>query len=222
MPGPSQSDIWNKIYGNQEQISTWPWTDLVQLIMRHARPQKQGFKVLELGCGAGANIPFFVSLKADYYSVESSEIIVARLHKAFPQFRDSIVVGDFTKELPNKNFDLIVDRGSLSCNNTESIEQCIQRCHEQLKFGGKFVGVDWYSTKCSLFNQGQVEDEWTRINLTNSAFASPFRLHFSDKEHLLGLLSKFHIEVLEHKTIESELNEEHPIFASWNFVVAKS
>ncbi len=189
--------------------------------MRYAHPKRDGFKVLELGCGAGANIPFFSSLGAEYYSVESSEIIVSKMHEAYPQFRNTIVVGDFTKELPNEQFDLIVDRAALIHNKSETIELCIQNCNEKLKPGGKFVGVDWFSTKCSSFEQAQIEDDWTRVEFVSGPFVPVYRVHFTDKERLSYLFSKFDLEVLEHKTIKSESNSDHPILASWNFVAAK-
>ncbi len=225
MPELSQSDIWNKIYTHHKRHAIWPWTDLVQLVMRYASPPYQkGFKVLELGCGAGANIPFFASLEGggvSYFSVESSEVIVSQLHETYPQFRDSIEVGDFTTELPNEQFDLIVDRGAMICNKSKAIARCIQRCYAQLNSGGKFIGVDWYSTQCSSFAQAQVEDEWTRVNFVNGPFVPVHRIHFSDKEHLLDLFSNFEIEALEHKTINNEYNENHPTLASWNFVAVK-
>lgn len=70
--------VWNKIYKRNEQISIWPWSDLVSIVMRHTKPTTNDFKVVELGCGAGANIPFFLSLGVEYYSIEASEIIVSR------------------------------------------------------------------------------------------------------------------------------------------------
>ena len=44
-----------------------------------------GMRVLELGCGPGANIPFFLSQGADYYAAEGSETIVVELQKKFPR-----------------------------------------------------------------------------------------------------------------------------------------
>lgn len=218
----SPNIIWDKIYGRNEQISVWPWSDLVSIVMRYAKPETQDFKVLELGCGAGANIPFFLSLGVEYSAIEASEVIVSRLHKKFPNLEEKIIAGDFTKELPSGQFDLIVDRGSLTNNRTEAIKFCLQRCYDQLKPDGKFVGIDWYSTKSSSYFQGQVEDDWTRINFPRGPFVDAFRVHFSDKEHLLELFAKFEVQHLELRTTEYEFNDDHPVIASWNLVAAKA
>ena len=213
--------IWNKIYRRNEQISVWPWSDLVSIVMRHARPAKDDFKVVELGCGAGANIPFFLSLGVEYYSVEASEVIVSRLHKKFPQLENNIIAGNCTETLPDGEFDLIFDRGALTCNTSDAIEACLQLCHEKLKPDGKYIGVDWYSTKSSSFLQGEVEDDWTRVNFPRGPFVNQVRIHFSNKDHLIDLFNKFEFQHLEHKTVESEFESDHPVVASWNFVAAK-
>ena len=214
---------WDKTYRQKRHLSIWPWSDLVSFVMRYAKPNTSNFRVLELGCGAGANIPFFVSLGVDYFSVEFSETIVSSLHKRFPQFEDTIVVGDFTKTLPVGKFDLIVDRAAVVCNRTEAIKLCLENCYEQLNPNGKFIGIDWYSTKCSAFQQSQKEDAWTRTNFPPGPFAgSGARYHFSDKEHLIELFSRFTINVLEHKSVVDELQTEQSVFASWNFVAEKN
>ena len=218
----SKGAIWDNIYGKQEQLSIWPWSDLVSIVMRFARPTEKNFTVFELGCGAGANIPFFLSLGVNYYSVESSDIIVSKLHETYPQYRDSIAVGDFTSEIPDVDFDLIVDRGSLSNNGTKSIEVCLDRCYEKLKPGGKFICVDWYSTMCSAFHLSEAEDEWTRVNFSSGPFVDAYRMHFADKQRMLNLFHKFEIRLLEHKVVENKLDSEHPIVATWNIVAVKN
>ena len=89
----SFSNKWDERYQENTHMSIWPWSDLVSLVM-HNKPPKEKFRVLELGCGAGANIPLFIALGADYYAVEGSQTIVNQLHKKFPQFkkRNSIIV----------------------------------------------------------------------------------------------------------------------------------
>ncbi|MFZ2136467.1 MAG: class I SAM-dependent methyltransferase [Xanthobacteraceae bacterium] len=96
-------------------MSEWPWSDLVSLVHRHAKPENGYRRVLELGCGAGANIPFLQSLGMDYCAVEGSSFIVARLRARFPEIAANIVVGDFTRKIPfTSRFDLVIDRASVT------------------------------------------------------------------------------------------------------------
>ena len=53
------SKEWEERYRENTHLSVWPWSNLISYVMRYARPENKDFSVLELGCGAGANIPFF-------------------------------------------------------------------------------------------------------------------------------------------------------------------
>ena len=101
---------WEQCYKSNSHMSIWPWSDLVSYVYRYAKPTTDDFKVLEIGCGAGANIPFFKHLGVKYYAIDGSESIVKQLKESFPEYKNSIVVGDFTREIPfDEQFDLVVD-----------------------------------------------------------------------------------------------------------------
>lgn len=215
------SPEWDKLYQRQMQMSVWPWSLLVSFVMRYAKLES-GDRVLELGCGAGANIPFFLSLEIDYFAVEGSESIVARLHSKFPDLKEKIICGDFTETLPDVEFDVIVDRGSLTCNNSLAISRCLQMSHDRLRQGGMYIGIDWYSTESDEYRSGeQAEDRYTRTNFTDGYFANMGRVHFSSKEHLLELFSSFDMLVLTHQGIVEHMPGINKTVASWNFVARK-
>ena len=88
---------WDECYMKNTQMSIWPWSDLIGYVMRYARPDSAEFKVLELGCGAGANIPFFRTLGVDYYTVEGSATAVESLKEKYTELSNNLVAGDFTK-----------------------------------------------------------------------------------------------------------------------------
>ena len=217
----SFSNEWDHKYQDNTHLSVWPWTDLVSLVMRN-KPRKKHFKVLELGCGAGANIPFFVSLEADYFTVEGSHTIVDQLHKRFPKLKDKIMVGDFTDYIPDFQFDLIVDRASLTCNDEESIIKSIKKCYERLNVGGKYIGVDWFSTSHSDYSKGiQAEDVWTRKDMVGSGFEGTGRAHFSDQNHLIDLFREFKVNNLSHSVLSEKVPMLDTKVATWNFVMEK-
>jgi SAM-dependent methyltransferase len=219
----SFSKEWDERYKANTHLSIWPWSDLVSYVMRYSRPTDSDYSVLELGCGAGANIPFFNSLNVRYFAVEGSLTIVEKLWRRFPELRENIVVGDFAKEIPfSGQFDLVIDRASLTSNSTEAIKFSLALVYEKLKLGGKFIGIDWYSTAHSDYKLGDLIDSFTRDNINEGQFKDIGAVHFSDKAHLLDLFSLFNIETMEHKIIQREIPEDKHIFASWNLVAKKT
>ncbi|OVE82788.1 hypothetical protein BVY03_00080, partial [bacterium K02(2017)] len=111
------SNGWETAYQNNQHMSVWPWADLISYVMRYCRPQDKKLNVLELGCGAGANIPFFETLNVDYHAIEGSRTAVDSLHQKFPHLAKNIICDDFTKNIPfKKSFDLIFDRSALTHN----------------------------------------------------------------------------------------------------------
>ncbi len=204
-------------------MSIWPWSDLVSLVFRYILPFKKNFSVLELGCGAGANIPFFLSLGANYYAIEGSQTIVKKVKKKFPELVNNILIGDFTKDIPFPNkFDLIVDRASVTHNSTNAIIKCLNMVYEKLIDRGKYIGIDWFSTMHSEFINGVMdEDNFTRCDYASGQFSNVGRVHFSDKNHLLELFRRFEVILLQHKNIKTEIPHDGTNFASWNLVVEK-
>lgn len=214
------SQEWDQRYQAQTHLSIWPWSELVGYVMRYARPDSPAFRVLELGCGAGANMPFFQWLGVDYCGIEGSPSIVEKLKERFPAWQGNIVAGDFTVEIPfDGPFDLVVDRSSLTHNTTAAIRQCLELVRARLKPGGTFIGIDWFSTAYSEYGKGLPgEDDYTRTGYTEGSFAHVGRVHFSDKAHLLDLFREFDITVMEHKQIQREIPADGWHAAAWNFV----
>lgn len=215
---------WERRYQENSHMSVWPWSDVVSYVMRHARPAGAHVRVLELGCGAGANIPFFLSCGVDYCAIEGSATIVESLWERFPQLKDNIVAGDFTQHLPfDGQFDLVIDRASLTHNDTAAIARSLDAVYGKLKVGGKFIGIDWFSTAYADYHKGiATPDAFTRTGYQEGSFAGIGQVHFSDKLHLLELFKKFEMLVLEHKTIRRELPDDGWNFASWNLVARKN
>ena len=217
------SKEWDERYAANSHMSIWPWSDLVSYVMRYARPDGPYYRVLELGCGMGANIPFFKHLNVDYYAVDGSPTAVSMIQKKYPDLACNIQLADFTKNIPAKgSFDLVVDRAALTHNNSEDILKTIAMIRKVLKPDGKFIGIDWFSTEHSDYNLGeQAEDPYTRLNIVGGQFAGTGRVHFSDKKHLIDQFSGFLIDNLEHKIVYREVPQNNHVFASWNFSAVK-
>ena len=219
------STEWDDLYRSNAHLSIWPWTDLVSYVHRYAPPSRGYRRTLELGCGAGANIPFFQSLNSDYWAIEGSPTIVESVVSRYPELKDRIIAGDFTVAIPFEGqFDLVVDRISLAHNSTEAMQNTLNMIFDRLRSGGKFIGIDWFSDQHQDSRLGEMVDSHTRKNLpSHSTLKGTGVVHFCDKDHLVGLLegSGFRIERLEHKQSDIMIPEGLPRLANWNFAAVR-
>ena len=219
----SFSTEWDTIYRKGEQVVIWPFTDLIRYIYRYTQvPCHRHVKVLELGCGAGANIPLFLSLSADYYGIDGSNYIVDKLKDKFESYATHIITADFSKGIPfDEHFDIIFDRAAVTHNSTEDIEKILSSVWEKLVGGGVYIGIDWFSVKHSDYSIGEYVDNNTRIvHDGNGQFNNFGRVHFSDEPHIHELFKRFQIKGMEEKVVTTILPYNHT-FASWNFVACK-
>ena len=132
---------WSKIYKKKNQINIWPWSKLIQFIKRNNLTIKNK-KVLEVGFGTGNNIPFFLHEKLNYFGIEQSNEafnIVKRKYnkKKVVLFNDNIL--NFNSK---KKFDLIIDRGTFSCNDNDQQKNIIKQYFSLLKKNGHICFID--------------------------------------------------------------------------------
>ncbi|UNP87320.1 class I SAM-dependent methyltransferase [Aeromonas encheleia] len=221
------TDEWNEAYKKNTHMSIWPWSDLVSCVYRYANPKNGYRNVLELGCGAGANIPLFLALNCNYYAIEGSQTITTQLVETYPKLKGKIITCDFSKTYHsefNNYFDLIVDRASITHNNTLAIKSILEFVIMYLRPGGKFIGIDWFSTRHGDFIKGDTVDNYTKKNLPqDSQFSNIGQVHFSDKEHIIELFTDAGLIVdrLEHKERISILPDNNFHFASWDIIAHK-
>ncbi|AXE29231.1 hypothetical protein DK842_04470 [Chromobacterium phragmitis] len=216
------SPEWERQFSSGAHLSRWPWSDLVSLCRRHARHLPSEARILELGCGVGANIPFFLAQGWRYFAVEGSASAAAQAARDFPMLQDAVRVADFTAELPFSGaFDLVVDRAALTHNCERDIRLALARVRECLVPGGLYIGVDWFSTRHADYGRGAAaEDAWTRRDYEQGAFGGVGRVHFSDSGHLRDLFAGWEWLAMEEKTIE-RFAPEPATLAMWSFVVRK-
>jgi SAM-dependent methyltransferase len=218
------SSEWNRAFEANTHISVWPWSDLVSSVNRLAKAEDGYAKVIELGCGVGANVPFFLQSGFDYCAIEGSWAAVARLHEAYPQLSEKVVVGDFTRSIPFAGpFDLVIDRGAVTCNTTDAIRRTLKMAYDRVRHGGKFLGFDWPSCAHQDANLGEMVDPHTRTNLPSPSLADIGTIHFSDQVHLVDLFegAGFRIDRLVHKVREITFPEAGGKLAWWHVVATK-
>ncbi len=217
----SFSNEWEKLFASGSHFSQYPWSDLISLVIRYANPKNYVYKpkVLELGPGVGANIPFFLDKGFEYYAVEGSTTAVEYIKKKFGS-NVKIVAGDFTTFIPyDDKFDLIVDRGAITCNSVSGIKNALTKSKSALKSDGLYIGIDWYSVKHPCINFGVEVENNTRRDINKGTLSGTGTVHFFSETEIKELLDDlFTILHLEHKSYDVIIPNGDLSWASFNLV----
>lgn len=219
------SEEWDRIYRAGQQLSVWPWSNVVSYVSRLIKRTKIE-RVLELGCGAGANIPFFLSKGIDYYAMEGSEYEVKSLKERFPELSDHILCGDFTRSIPfETSFDLILDRAAISHNSLVDIQKTIEMASKLLRTGGIFLSLDWQSVRGKIFADNKYEysevDAHTRI-YTSGDFENMGKIHFFDFEEIQDLFAGYRLTEALEKSEQSYISSDSGNIVQWEIVAEKT
>ncbi|MEW6593800.1 MAG: class I SAM-dependent methyltransferase [Thermodesulfobacteriota bacterium] len=214
-------DAWENIYAAGRHGSVWPWSELVSLVMRHVRPDGRLLEVLEIGVGAGANIPFVLSIGGRMSAIDGSATAIARLQERFAgEERLHLAVGDFTRSLPfDRRFDMVIDRGSLTHNDEEGTRRTLTLLRQRLKPGGWLFCLSLFAAEMKEAAMGKGgPDCWTRCDIENGPLAGTGTVHFWTPEHVRDVFSSFEIVTLEHHGVRHLFPEERAGVAYYNLV----
>ena len=123
----------------------WPWDCVVSFVFRHApadRPRSE-VAICELGFGTGSNLWFAAREGFRVAGLDGSPTAVAaaRARLAEERLDGDLRVGDFTAPLPfaDASFDLVIDRGALTCAGKSAVRRTIGEIRRILRPGGAFL-----------------------------------------------------------------------------------
>ncbi len=211
---------WEKIYLDQRQNSTWPWSDVISAFYKYAGNYliDKKKKVLELGFGSGANIIFFAKKKIKYYGIDGSYYITKKVRLKYPHLKKRLINCYFKDEyFKKKKFDIIFDRGSISLNSEKDIKAIIGQIYNKLNKNGYFFGLDWYSKNCSDYSKKNYQKK-NFLFFKNGTFKD-MSVFFSNKKDLLKIFENFMVIHLSEKKIFNYSSNSK--FATWNIICKK-
>jgi SAM-dependent methyltransferase len=137
--------VWETIF----QSGGWgryPSESVVRFVARHffSVPDRQEVKILDLGCGCGANAWFLAREGFRVTAIDGSVSGVAQTEALLQRERCSadVRVCDFLNlSFPDDEFDAVVDCASIQHNPWEDIVSIHNKVHRMLKPGGWFFGM---------------------------------------------------------------------------------
>ncbi|MGE0754113.1 MAG: class I SAM-dependent methyltransferase [Alphaproteobacteria bacterium] len=177
----------------------WPPEDLVRFMGRNFKnADKSKVRVLEVGCGPGANIWF---LQREGFAVSAIDVSPTAIELAGKRLAEEnsgsnaqqadLQVGNFQK-LPwdDASFDVVIDIFALYANTNEVIASALAEISRVLKPGGLFYTKLWGSNT-SGFGDGKQLENSTFDEITSGPCTNMGVSHFFSRDEIEALFGRF-------------------------------
>lgn len=217
--------IWEEKYssGHNER---YPWDCIVTFVFRHAprNVPRKDVKVLEVGCGTGSNLWFAAREGFSVAGVDGSKAAIdfAKKRMEADGLSGDLQVADFTK-LPfaDSTFDLVIDRGALTCCGLSDCAKAVGEIHRVMKSGALFH-VNPYSQKSTSFLGGTAGDDGLTVDIRSGTLTGTGQVCFYSRRELDNLLKdKFEILSVKHLQIEEEIDGNLGLHSEWRVIARK-
>ncbi len=133
--------VWEDVFKNNEW-GRYPGEDVVRFVARnYYRRERPAVKILEVGCGPGANIWYIAREGFAAYGIDGSATAIARCRQrlAAEGLTATLHVGDIADlPYPDDMFDAVLDVECLCCNDRKTSAAIIAEIKRVLKPKGKF------------------------------------------------------------------------------------
>ncbi len=118
--------VWEEVFQKQAW-GKYPGEDLIRFVARnfYSAESRKDIKILEVGCGPGANLWYMAKEGFEIYGIDGSNTAIeqarARLDSECPNWSGQLLVGDISAlPFPDEFFDAVIDNGAVTCNSYEN------------------------------------------------------------------------------------------------------
>ncbi|KOR32309.1 hypothetical protein TI05_08065 [Achromatium sp. WMS3] len=141
MNGDSWDPIWENVFSSQ-QWGKYPAESLISFIARNFYSKTRNkIKILEIGCGPGANVWYLCREGYDVYAIEGSKTAIKQALQRLKEenLKANIRIGDFiTLPYDDNSFDAVIDVEALYSNSKSHTKKILSEVSRVLKTDGLF------------------------------------------------------------------------------------
>ncbi len=209
----SWDPIWEDIFTNNDW-GKYPSESLIQFIARNFyKLNRSEIRILEIGCGPGANIWYLSKEGFNAYGIDGSNTAIDKASKRLisENLTANLMVGDIIN-LPFEDdfFDAVLDVECLSCNNRGNADLILNEVKRVLKKEGKFYSRTFTDKMFigNIFNK-LAPGEYT--NIKEGPMANKGFVRLTSEEDVMEMYSK-HFEVVSLDTLDySQFNKNNVV-----------
>lgn len=207
----SFQSLWEELRRQGVQTARFPYEKIISFVLRYypRDRSKEDVCILEVGCGAGNNLWALAMEGFKVFGIDGSETAISMAKTTFSKLglQGELSVGDFTERLPyeDEKFDLVFDRGSITCVEYEEARRTIREVHRVLKKGGYF-----FFNPYSIFHTSYLTSTKKLSNryvyTEAGSIAGTGYVCFYSMKDALDLLEGFEVVELKELLLKDEIN----------------
>lgn len=135
-----QNDIWDKLF--QREFGKYPAEHLIRFVAQNFyHKQRHTIRILEVGCGPGANIWYLSREGFDAYGIDGSAVAIEQAQKRLfsEGLKGTLCIGDIANlTYENDFFDAVIDNECIYSNTLFDTHLILHNIQRVLKRGGLF------------------------------------------------------------------------------------
>jgi SAM-dependent methyltransferase len=214
------------VYAKGRMLNAYPFDIVVSFVFRHAPrgvPHSQ-VRVLEVGCGAGNNLWCPAREGFEVTGIDVSPIAIAAARRRFDRegLKATLLVGPFCP-LPfgDDTFDLVIDRGGITCVSLTEGRRVVREVNRILKPGGRFLFNPYSAAHVSASAGVRHEDGLVHDIQKGLVEVGPICFYrHADVVDVLG--EGWRLLACDHEVLDDIANGEPGSHAEWRVIVQKA
>lgn len=193
--------MWDKGWDDLFARKNWgkyPSEEVVRFVARSffAAPDRKSVRILEIGCGPGANLWLLAREGFCAYGLDGSAVAVAQARERLAEegLHANIETGDAMHlPWPRGYFDAVLDVECVYANSLADSRRIIEECHRVLKEGGVFFSKCFATGTTGEGSGLRIEGEpHTWRDLTEGPFNSGYGIiRFTEEDEIPRLYAGF-------------------------------
>lgn len=137
--GKTQYSEVGSAYAKSAEVFEQEHKDMARAALYTELPDLTGSSVLDVGCGAGVDVAYYVSQGAEVMGIDAEPEMIDMARKEHPGIGDFNVCDLLDLDLPEQSVDIVTSRFMLQ--HLQDVEAGLRAIHRVLKPGGLSVNV---------------------------------------------------------------------------------
>lgn len=180
---------WSHIH-EQRAWGKYPAEEVIRFVCRNYKINRHETRLLDLGCGAGANTWFLAREGFNTLAFDGAFAAVSKARDLCNQ--SGVEAGIFQADagiLPIKSnsIDGVIDSATITSNSRNGVKAILNEVYRVLKPGGKIFSTSLFTRAMTGYGTGQQVDQHSFRNMTEGPLTNIGTVHFFTKSEIQSL-----------------------------------